>query len=210
MSYTCTYIVNGYSITFSDFGLLLNPHEIDLDDKEYIEALKVAQEVYDTINNVHYIVDYAYLGNLQHCSDDWLQDMLDRCEKAEIQTVIALWPQAIEAIKNVRQERDFRIYGRPKSNQTKKDKAKPGYVYLLQAESGAYKIGRTQDPANRIKTFGIQLPFEVDFICVIQTPDMAELESRLHTKFADKQIRGEWFELNEDDVEYIKSLDGGI
>lgn len=82
----------------------------------------------------------------------------------------------------------------------------PGYVYLLQSPTSAYKIGRTRDPNNRMRTFGVQLPFEVDFICVIKTGDMYELERRLHERYADKRIRGEWFALDSEDVEYIKGL----
>lgn len=82
----------------------------------------------------------------------------------------------------------------------------PGYVYLLQSPTTAYKIGRTRDPKNRMKTFGVQLPFEVEFICLIKTQNMTELESRLHAKYADKRINGEWFRLTLEDVEYIKGL----
>lgn len=83
---------------------------------------------------------------------------------------------------------------------------KHGFVYLLQSPTSAYKIGRTKDPQSRMKTFGIQLPFEVEYACLIETPDMYDLESRLHSRFAKKRINGEWFNLTNDDVEYIKSL----
>lgn len=82
----------------------------------------------------------------------------------------------------------------------------PGYVYLLQSPTSAYKIGRTRNPNDRMKTFGIQLPFEVEFICVIKAEDMIELERKLHDKFADKRVGGEWFRLTLEDVEYIKGL----
>lgn len=85
-------------------------------------------------------------------------------------------------------------------------KAKPGYVYLLRSENGYYKIGRTQDPQNRVKTFGIQLPFEVEYECLIKTDAMVKLEKQLHDHFAHKRIKGEWFNLSPDDVEYIKGL----
>lgn len=86
------------------------------------------------------------------------------------------------------------------------NKPKPGYVYLLQSQSGHYKIGLTKNPEHRAKTFGIQLPFEVEFICLIQTEDMPTLETELHTRFADKRVNGEWFNLAPEDVEYIKGL----
>lgn len=82
----------------------------------------------------------------------------------------------------------------------------PGYVYLLQSPTGAYKIGRTINPANRLKTFTVKLPFEVEYICTIKTPDMVALEQELHARFASKRINGEWFALNDEDIAYIKGL----
>lgn len=81
-----------------------------------------------------------------------------------------------------------------------------GFVYLLQSPTGAYKIGRTRDPKNRLKTFEIKLPFEVSFICTIQTTDMYRLEHDLHVRFAGKRVNGEWFVLEVEDIEYIKGL----
>ena len=82
----------------------------------------------------------------------------------------------------------------------------PGFVYLLQSPTSAYKIGRASNPHNRLKTFGVQLPFEVEFIALIQTDDMHNLERELHALFDNKRINGEWFALTQQDVEYIRGL----
>lgn len=91
----------------------------------------------------------------------------------------------------------------PKSKESKKRR---GFVYLLQGPAGAYKIGRSIDPKNRLKTFGVLLPFEVEYICLLETFDMLGLESLLHERFADKRVNGEWFALSPADVDYIKGL----
>lgn len=83
---------------------------------------------------------------------------------------------------------------------------KPGFIYLVQSVSGHYKIGLTANPEHRGKTFGVQLPFEVEFICLIKTDNMQRLETELHERFADKRVNGEWFDLTPEDVEYIKGL----
>lgn len=88
----------------------------------------------------------------------------------------------------------------------KKQSARTGYVYLIQSPTGTYKIGRTVDPDNRMKTFTVKLPFEVEYVCTIQTEDMHALEKQLHGHFASKRVSGEWFSLTPDDVEYIKGL----
>jgi hypothetical protein len=35
---------------------------------------------------------------------------------------------------------------------------------------------------------------------------MIGLERRLHERFADKRINGEWFDLSEDDVTFIREM----
>jgi len=82
-----------------------------------------------------------------------------------------------------------------------------GYVYLLKMVNGSFwKIGRTSNPDNRLKTFNVKLPFDVEFDHLIKTENMYYLESMLHTRFSKQRAGGEWFNLSQDDVDYIKSL----
>lgn len=81
-----------------------------------------------------------------------------------------------------------------------------GYVYLLRAENGIYKIGRSAIPEARINAYNTHSPIEIELICLIKTRDMHRLEAELHRKYAAKRGRGEWFVLEVEDVEYIKSL----
>ncbi|WP_333577886.1 GIY-YIG nuclease family protein [Sphingobacterium sp.] len=70
------------------------------------------------------------------------------------------------------------------------------------ASDGKYfKIGRSIDPAKRIKSLQIASP-NLFLVHVIQT----DIEKKLHSKFLDKKIGNEWFNLNEDDLFYLKSL----
>ena len=83
-----------------------------------------------------------------------------------------------------------------------------GYVYLLRTlhDPRSFKIGRTKDPENRIKTFATKFPFKVQYACLIYTMDMFALEKELHKRFASQRLDGEFFRLSESDVTYIKSL----
>ena len=82
---------------------------------------------------------------------------------------------------------------------------KSGYVYLLKGGE-YYKIGRTNDINRRVTEVGILLPFEVKLVCSIETDDMCYLETSLRKRFADKRVGGEWFKLDEDDVQSILEL----
>ena len=93
-------------------------------------------------------------------------------------------------------------YGNPKPN------SRHGFVYLLQSASGFYKIGRTSNPSNRLATFEVRLPFEVNFIALIETVDMFTLERELHNQFESKRGNGEWFALSAEDVAHIQSIAG--
>lgn len=81
-----------------------------------------------------------------------------------------------------------------------------GFVYLLRTSLDYYKIGCTTKPRNRLLTFGIQLPFEVELVCLIYTRDIYHMERELHSRFREQRERGEWFKLSADDVDYIKGL----
>lgn len=81
-----------------------------------------------------------------------------------------------------------------------------GYVYVVQADNNLYKIGKSKDPHTRIQSLGVRLPYELEVLVLIESTNYTQLEKELHKHFADKRKGGEWFELDENDLEYIKSL----
>ena len=95
---------------------------------------------------------------------------------------------------------------KPKREKLQAARDRAGYVYLIQSPTGKHKIGRTVNPADRMRTFTVKLPFEVAYVCVIATEDMYALERTLHRKFKNQRVNGEWFDLSADDIEYIKGL----
>lgn len=83
---------------------------------------------------------------------------------------------------------------------------RPGYVYLVKA--GQYfKIGRSKQPNVRFEQIGLQLPFPFEVLHVIPVTDMYEAEKQLHSKYAHRHLNGEWFELSENEVVEITSLE---
>lgn len=113
-------------------------------------------------------------------------------------------PQDIEdfraEITEERQRRRALEKPTPKVKQTKS-----GFVYLIKRDSD-YKIGVSSKPKSRITAIQTGSASPVETICLIKTDDMENLELALHNRFAEKRIRGEWFNLSTEDVEYIKSL----
>ena len=80
-----------------------------------------------------------------------------------------------------------------------------GFVYLFRA-GDIYKIGLSINPKQRSKA--VKAPNGQDIIIEhqISTDDMGALEQALHYRFSDKRLEGEWFELTDSDVEYVKGL----
>lgn len=118
----------------------------------------------------------------------------------------------------IRQEANSVLQGRKENTEaqrkrkcqttnTNPDKYK-GFVYLLRADNGIYKIGCTKRPDARIKQLGIQLPYELEVICLLPAQDMRLLESKLHERFNERRVNGEWFQLTESDIEEIKQMGG--
>jgi len=108
----------------------------------------------------------------------------------------------------VQTERRVKKRERQQRRQSGQSKTRAGYVYLILADSGHYKIGRSVNPDDRMKTFQLTLPFEVEFEHIVQCDDMVMLERELHQRFDHQRVNGEWFDLSPDDVDYIKSLGG--
>lgn len=65
-----------------------------------------------------------------------------------------------------------------------------------------YKIGWSSDPDSRMK----QLGKNVELVWSHEYQDAGTVEKALHDHFAEKRLYGEWFDLDDADVEYIKGL----
>lgn len=78
-----------------------------------------------------------------------------------------------------------------------------GVVYVLKSAYG-FKVGRTRNVPARMRAFGVHLPFIYTIPLCAWFDDCHVAERRYHEMFADKRINGEWFDLNEADIERIR------
>lgn len=190
------------------YGFTPNANPAYLQGKSEAEQLNYAIELIEDFSGGQFYI----LESDIHAPIEYLQKMLWASEVAMLNRhLLSDWGLSVasklatDLVYKIRHEYQLQVeYNRPHVVPTRT--SKPGYVYLLKSPLGAYKIGKTSNPDNRIKTFSVKLPFEVEYTCVIKCVDMNELEKRLHAKFADKRINGEWFALTTDDIEYIRWL----
>lgn len=87
---------------------------------------------------------------------------------------------------------------------------KPGFVYLLKADNGLYKIGKAKEIDSRLTQIKPALPYELELVVYYQTADMTYSELHWHEHFADKRKNGEWFALTETDVKTFKASSMGM
>jgi hypothetical protein len=102
-------------------------------------------------------------------------------------------PNGILSIENSKKEKEIHF---------------PGYVYLIQADlpGKPYKIGKSVNVPDRLKTFEIKLPFDFKLIHTIKCKNYHYAESVLHKHYARHRVDGEWFQLSDDNVKEIKSI----
>lgn len=82
-------------------------------------------------------------------------------------------------------------------------------VYLMCVESSDdiyYKIGVSKNTKNRIKNLSTGNHLDVNVIKEIKSEFPTKLEKRLHKHFENKKIKGEWFSLNQADLEAFDSI----
>jgi hypothetical protein len=80
------------------------------------------------------------------------------------------------------------------------EKPSYGFVYLLKAHRGEYKIGRTNLVDRRQSELGATASVQLERVHVITTDDPSGVEAYWHKRFQDKRMRGEWFRLSPADV----------
>ncbi|MEK6243687.1 MAG: GIY-YIG nuclease family protein [Pseudomonadota bacterium] len=80
----------------------------------------------------------------------------------------------------------------------------PGHVYVIKSPYG-YKIGKSRRLRDRVQLFNVKLPFPIEVIVSGWCEDYTLEETELHGLFHAKRLEGEWFDLNESDLELLKN-----
>lgn len=78
-----------------------------------------------------------------------------------------------------------------------------GYVYVIEIENH-YKIGISKNPKKRFGEY-TKLYKEPKVVVCEKVKGYDLVEQKLHSYFANKHERGEWFSLDENDIEKIKN-----
>src|SRR5688572_18714460 len=75
----------------------------------------------------------------------------------------------------------------------------PGYVYIIRLGRHC-KIGITKNMRRRMISIQGSNPEHLEIVHTIPTNNMRRAERQIHEQFASRRIRGEWFDLSDDDI----------
>lgn len=83
-------------------------------------------------------------------------------------------------------------------------------IYVMRHEHGFLKIGKSDNPRQRLKALQNACPYELELFTTIQVNgDWHIVEDRLHNIFDENNVKGEWFELPAKDLvslSYLNSI----
>ncbi|MGR9047591.1 GIY-YIG nuclease family protein [Halobacillus faecis] len=82
------------------------------------------------------------------------------------------------------------------------------YVYFIR-ESGLdhIKIGKADDPEQRIKELSTGSAHTHEIVHLIKSKEPYKTEKLFHCYFSDKRIKGEWFDLTDNELRWIQRED---
>ena len=84
-----------------------------------------------------------------------------------------------------------------------------GYIYLIENVIGNevnYKIGFTTDLIRRLKELETGNPGHMDYIDYFETKWNQKLEFGVHRAFKTNNIKGEWFDLSNEDIGNFQTI----
>jgi hypothetical protein len=79
-------------------------------------------------------------------------------------------------------------------------------VYILKTGKNLFKIGKTRDLRKRLAGYHTHLPILFRVVRQYPAENMQELEESLHIVFQHKRVKGEWFQLNEGDLQICDNI----
>ena len=78
-----------------------------------------------------------------------------------------------------------------------------GWIYIIKSGS-YYKIGKTKNIIGRLKTHQVSSPFDLEIIHKKELFNHPAIEESLHNIFSKKRTRSEWFNLDKNDLNFLK------
>jgi hypothetical protein len=80
------------------------------------------------------------------------------------------------------------------------------FIYFVRIRGTEFlKIGRSGDPARRLEALKSSVPFELELVGILKEAEPVT-EIRLHERFKELRVRGEWFREVGELSEFVSSM----
>jgi hypothetical protein len=163
---------------------------------------------------------HNYERHCAYCGDIFITDISSNkryCDKIEC------WDKHEDYMLARRNAKTYRKVGNPKQVESPKpitvdmlpdfDLDDPshdslqGYVYLIRAENGLCKVGRSSDVENRFGTLVTMSPVPLYLEHTVFSDNYVAAEDYAHTELKEYRHHGEWFDLPQSVYEWFLGLD---
>lgn len=182
-------IISHYAKTKVDFlksYLLLcdtNQHSGIDELHEYIEILK---------GNTDFNAEFVF------SKEDCIQNI-----KWATETISHIKHKESEQYRREEQQRDRERQREEKQKREKEKSEKIGFIYLIY-DGEHIKIGQTKYLSQRLSSIAIEIKKDITLLHSSEVFGYELREKELHNIFKNKNVRGEWFALNDNDIEVAK------
>jgi len=155
----------------------------------------------DVVNVIEDIIDSVLISR-EGGYEKWRKELDERKERM-IQERIKEERKRIEAEEKVLKGKHYAEFleNMRSINGQASGGNEPDHLYLMRHVNGLTKIGRSVKPEARERTLQAEDP-RLELIYVGKY--LGWLEKRFHDMFAEERVRGEWFDLKEHRVDWIK------
>lgn len=102
----------------------------------------------------------------------------------------------------LRYEEQIGRYEVSPSKETRRKPLSNGYVYAIRTGK-LVKIGHTKRPAHRMKLYRTENPYPIEVLYMVKVTNCRHVEAAIRVGFVSKQVRGEWFDLTDEDIGLI-------
>ena len=205
------YFSNGDK-TYIEFTVLQIPYSIDISTKA-VKFNLLGDDIRKLCDNEfeELVIVNNDSGQRQRIKNVWSGFPVDylgrRTTTTPLEPSVSTFKRYVNTFKRALQEAGFPFEKATQDVNVTDVKLDPCFVYLMcDSKNGYHKIGISKTPEYRERTLQSEKP-TIEMVCAKEYPSrkIAEaIESALHKVFAEKRVRGEWFELNSADVLVLK------
>lgn len=168
---------------------VIDIHSIDEYDKaDFIDKVGVDDPLYFKVTNTRFDPEKQF-----HWSNAKYPKVAGEFLDVNLKKIRDRWRDDTVYITNLKDVDEKRFLGN-------KNRITKVYV-MIDKNTGYYKIGRSKNPKFRERTLQSEKP-TIELLFHYDT--RVRVEKELHDMFAEKRIRGEWFDLNGSDLNTVK------